>query len=65
MENEKGSNMKATYSKPGRNQFKCFHCRLVFSAKEGDWYTWNTIEVHLCNNCEKLTKAKPERRSSS
>ncbi len=53
--------MKATYTKPGRNQFKCYHCGLIFQSKDGNWYNWNTMEVHLCFSCEKITKNMPER----
>jgi hypothetical protein len=49
--------------KPGRNEFKCFNCRTIFSNKDGDWYAWNSMEVHLCNPCDKLTKNKAERKS--
>ena len=55
--------MQSTDVKPGKNQFKCFHCRRIFSSKDGNWYTWNTMEVHLCNACEKATREKPERKS--
>jgi hypothetical protein len=51
--------------KPARNQFKCFHCRLIFASKDGDWHAWNTMEVHLCQPCEKETRARPERKTKS
>jgi hypothetical protein len=47
--------------KPGKGQFKCFVCRKIFQNKDGDWLTWNNMEVHLCRVCEKATKGKPER----
>ena len=47
--------------KPARGQFKCFHCRQLFPMKEGDWHTWNSMEVHLCKACNKATKDRPER----
>jgi hypothetical protein len=47
--------------KPGKGQFKCFHCRRIFLSKDGDWHPWRTMEVHLCRGCEKLTQKSPER----
>jgi hypothetical protein len=57
--------MQNTESKPGKNQFKCFHCRLIFANKDGDWFHWNDMQVHLCRSCDKLTEKKPERSKSS
>jgi hypothetical protein len=48
----------------GKNQFKCFSCRLVYQFKDGDWYSWDRMEVHLCHPCAKKTENKAERRSS-
>ncbi len=42
--------------KVGRNQFKCFHCRLIFAQRDGDWFNWDQIQVHLCKKCDKLTQ---------
>jgi hypothetical protein len=39
----------------GRNQFKCFQCRLVFAQKDGNWFDWDDMQVHLCKSCEKKT----------
>jgi hypothetical protein len=51
--------------KPGRGEFKCFNCRQVHPFKEGDWYPWADIEVHLCKSCESVTRKKPERTGRS
>jgi hypothetical protein len=53
--------MKLVQLKVGRNQFKCFHCRLVFAQKDGDWHNWDQMQVHLCRTCDKLTEGKPQR----
>lgn len=53
--------MQMTQSKLAKNQFKCFQCRKVFASKNGDWFNWNTMQVHLCEPCQKVTKDKPER----
>ncbi len=53
--------MLPTASKLARNQFKCFHCRLVFIQRDGDWFNWDSMQVHLCQTCEKLTEKRPER----
>jgi hypothetical protein len=45
----------------GKNQFKCFHCRHVFAKKDGDWFNWDQMQVHLCNTCDKSTKQTPQR----
>jgi hypothetical protein len=29
--------------------------------KDGNWHHWQSMEVHLCKNCEKLTREQPER----
>jgi hypothetical protein len=57
--------MQTTYSKPGKNQFKCFHCRAVFSSKLGDWFNWDSMQVHLCRGCDKLTAEDPQRNRKS
>jgi hypothetical protein len=51
-------------SKPGKGQFKCFQCRRIFSMKDGDWYFWNTMEVHLCISCERTTRDHTERKKN-
>ena len=53
--------MQGTPVKLGKNQFKCYHCRLVFSTKDGDWFDWEQMQVHLCRSCAKLTEKKPQR----
>jgi hypothetical protein len=52
---------ETTTKTPGRGQFKCFQCRKIFQMKDGDWHLWKSMEVHLCLQCEKLTRDKPER----
>jgi hypothetical protein len=54
--------MQTTQVKAGKNQFKCFHCRLIFSNKDGDWFDWDMMQVHLCRSCEKLTQDQPQRK---
>jgi len=49
-------------TKPRSGQFKCFRCRELFPSKEGDWHSWQTMEVHLCRKCEKETQNTPERK---
>ncbi len=44
-----------------KNQFRCFLCRLVFAQRDGDWHDWESMQVHLCRACEKLTRQRPER----
>lgn len=56
--------MSPTASKLARNQFKCFHCRLVFAQRDGDWFNWESMQVHLCKSCERLTEKRPERASN-
>lgn len=53
--------MVLTDSKLARNQFRCFHCRQVFAQRDGDWFDWESIQVHLCKSCDTLTKKRPER----
>ncbi len=48
----------------GKNQFKCYNCRLVFANKEGDWHNWDQMQVHLCRDCDKTTKKTPQRSHS-
>ena len=50
-----------TVQKLPKNRFKCFHCRHVFAQRDGDWYDWSGIQVHLCRPCEKTTDKTPER----
>ncbi|MCM2322152.1 MAG: hypothetical protein NDJ90_02715 [Oligoflexia bacterium] len=54
--------MQATPVKAGKNQFKCFHCRQVFANKDGDWFDWDQMQVHLCKGCERLTAKAPQRK---
>ncbi len=44
-----------------KNQFKCFQCRLIFAQRDGDWFTWDTMQVHLCRGCNKKTEKRSER----
>ncbi len=53
--------MNASLAKPGRNQFKCFHCRQIFAQRDGDWFDWNHMQVHLCRSCDKATATSRER----
>jgi hypothetical protein len=57
--------MTQAQTKLAKNQFKCFECRMVFAQRDGDWYGWNQIEVHLCRDCSKLTEKRPEREGAS
>jgi hypothetical protein len=50
--------------KPAKGQFVCFYCKKHFLMRLGDWYPWNTMEVHLCVPCEKTTRTMPERNKS-
>jgi len=47
--------------KLARGEFKCFHCRKVFPGKDGDWFDWDSMQVHLCKSCEKATAKAPQR----
>lgn len=47
--------------KMAKGTFKCFHCRGTFTSKDGDWYDWNQMQVHLCHSCEKATVKDPAR----
>lgn len=51
----------ATATKLARNQFRCFHCRRVFSNRDGSWVNWSTMQVHLCKPCNQVTAKAPER----
>jgi len=55
-------NPSTTNDKPGRGQFKCYQCRKIYASKDGDWYTWENMEVHLCKACDKSTQTRPERK---
>lgn len=52
---------EATAVKIGKNEFRCYHCRRVLPKKDGDWFNWNHMQVHLCNACNKATASRPER----
>jgi phage FluMu protein Com len=54
-----------TTMKLSKNQFRCFHCRRVFAQRDGDWINWDSMQVHLCNSCNKLTAKRPERPQTS
>ena len=45
----------------GKNQFKCFQCRAIFANRDGDWFDWDGMQVHLCRQCDKSTRASSER----
>lgn len=49
---------------PARNEFKCFHCRLIHPRRDGQWLRWDDIEVHLCVACERLTRNAPQRQAA-
>jgi hypothetical protein len=53
--------MEIKTTKPGKNEFKCFHCRKVFAKRDGDWFHWSGMEVHLCRLCDRSTAQKQER----
>lgn len=44
-----------------RNTFKCFQCRALFNQREGTWIDWDTMQVHLCDPCERTTKDHEDR----
>lgn len=44
-----------------KNQFRCFQCRLTFAQRDGDWFVWDEMQVHLCRRCNKVTLDRPER----
>ncbi len=50
--------------KLGKNEFKCFHCRMVFAKRDGDWFHWAGMEVHLCRGCDRDTADQPARTGS-
>ena len=45
----------------GKGQFRCFRCRKVYAMRDGDWFHWQSMEVHLCVPCDKDTRNAPER----
>lgn len=47
--------------KLAKGQFRCFGCRSVFAQRDGDWFNWGSMQVHLCRPCEKETADRPER----
>lgn len=47
--------------KAPKGQFKCFCCRKLFPMREGNWFQWKTMEVHLCLGCDRTTRNTPER----
>jgi len=57
--------MIPTAPKIAKNHFKCFHCRRVVAQRDGDWFNWDSMQVHLCRPCEKVTKGKTERSHAS
>jgi hypothetical protein len=50
-----------TTTRVPKNQFKCYHCRNLFAQREGDWFHWGNMQVHLCLSCSAATKGRPER----
>ncbi|MBC7692719.1 MAG: hypothetical protein H7222_13235 [Methylotenera sp.] len=57
--------VEKTEPKAGKNQFKCFVCRNIFANKDGDWFNWDQMQVHLCRTCEKSTQKDIPRSHSS
>lgn len=53
--------MLRAVSKLPKGQFKCFHCRLLFTQRDGDWVDWDSQQVHLCKGCDKKTVNDPNR----
>jgi len=51
----------STGPKAGKNQFKCFHCRNICADKEGDWFDWDSMQVHMCKKCDLETRKSKER----
>ncbi len=47
--------------KLAKNKFKCFQCRLIFAQKDGDWFIWDSMQVHLCRDCDKLRVQRSQR----
>jgi hypothetical protein len=56
--------MTYTTARLPKNHFKCFSCRQLFNQRAGDWFHWDTIQVHLCYGCNQKTKLAPERSAS-
>jgi hypothetical protein len=54
--------MQAPLPKLAKNQFRCFKCRAVFPQKEGDWFSWEHMQVHLCIACARKTADHKERK---
>jgi hypothetical protein len=50
-----------TTAKLRNGEFKCFQCRKVTPSKDGDWYPWGGMQVHLCRGCERETAKNPSR----
>lgn len=57
--------MFQTTSKLAKNRFRCYQCRQVFAQRDGDWFNWETLQVHLCKSCDRLTKNRSERTEQS
>ncbi|MGK5088010.1 hypothetical protein WDW86_10675 [Bdellovibrionota bacterium FG-2] len=55
----------APVSTLGKNQIRCYHCRLVFPKKDGRWFNWEQMQVNLCHKCDKATEKQPERTGKS
>lgn len=50
--------------KLAKGTFKCFQCRKIFQTKDGDWFDWNQMQVHMCWSCDKATtkdSARPKK----
>ncbi len=54
--------MQTPEIKPGKNEFKCYNCRLVFVKRDGNWFDWGSMQVHLCRRCDKATAEQPQRK---
>jgi len=55
---------KMETAKIPRNHFRCYNCRNVFAQRDGEWFHWDSMQVHLCNSCNKKTESRPERARS-
>lgn len=48
-------------TKISKTTFNCYHCRLATPRREGNWFDWDGMQVHLCPTCDKLTEKRKER----
>jgi hypothetical protein len=47
--------------KLSKNQFRCFNCKSVFAQRDGNWFDWGDMQVHLCHQCDRMTRNAEER----